>query len=267
NPAYSIGALSICFNLNASLSGVTFGVATASSTRIAVALGANKPHVARAASKAFIAVGVALGAAIAAALAAFRRHFIAALTSEPETACLAAQVISLQSYDTRRKSRRGFCAGARGRTSCSSSLITQYPLGIAASGALGGLGVCGLWLGMVIADVAAQLTSEVTLVWKTDWEDLAAKVPFALYHLIAILTTSFLFVMAYQFVFVAGYLGCVPVLLPTLGFQSLRELANVLADPLGNDDTDIPVFDYVLEWHTTMESMINLPREKESVSP
>lgn len=89
------------------------------------------------------------------------------------------------------------------------------------------------------------------------------QVPFALYHLITVLNTGFLLATAYQFVFYAGYWGIVPVTFTALAFQGLRELASVLADPLGNDDTDIPVLDYVVEWHSTVESTVNLPRARQ----
>ncbi|GAQ90783.1 MATE efflux family protein [Klebsormidium nitens] len=181
NPAYNIAALAIAFYINAVLSGITFGVATASSTRIAMALGANKPQIAALASRAFLLVGLGLGAVIALALAAFRNPLIGLLTSEPEMVRRASKILLVLALyavlDSPQQVAQGILQGsARPHVVFLIVLITQYPIGIVASFVLGFKerpGVSGLWMGMVIADVA-QLGAEVTLVWLTNWEIQAA---------------------------------------------------------------------------------------------
>jgi predicted membrane chloride channel (bestrophin family) len=66
-------------------------------------------------------------------------------------------------------------------------------------------------------------------------------VPFALYHYITLMNTAWLLLISYMFVFYSRYWGIIATFLTVLAFQGLREIANVLAEPLGNDKTDIPV--------------------------
>lgn len=55
------------------------------------------------------------------------------------------------------------------------------------------------------------------------------------------MNTAWLLLISYMFIFYSRYWGIIATVLTVLAFQGLREIANVLAEPLGNDETDIPV--------------------------
>ncbi|KAK3247572.1 hypothetical protein CYMTET_42932 [Cymbomonas tetramitiformis] len=74
-------------------------------------------------------------------------------------------------------------------------------------------------------------------------------IPFAYYHLMTVICTLYLFVLAYTSVFVTAYysiFGYAGTLIALLG---LRTAAACLSDPMGTDHCDIPVFDFLAEQH------------------
>jgi predicted membrane chloride channel (bestrophin family) len=84
-------------------------------------------------------------------------------------------------------------------------------------------------------------------------------VPFAMYHYISFINNTWLILIAYQYIFYSYYWGIISFFLNAVAFQGLRELSNNLAEPFGNDETDIPVFDFVVKWHTRVDNFIHLP--------
>ncbi|GAQ88257.1 hypothetical protein KFL_004130030 [Klebsormidium nitens] len=109
-----------------------------------------------------------------------------------------------------------------------------------------------------VCELSANI-SGITTGFKSLYGTTEMPVPFALYHYITLMNTAWLVLISYMFIFYSRYWGIIATILTVLAFQGLREIANVLAEPLGNDETDIPVFDYVVQWHTSMESTINAP--------
>eukprot|EP00243_Klebsormidium_subtile_P003329 TRINITY_DN16693_c0_g1_i1.p1 TRINITY_DN16693_c0_g1~~TRINITY_DN16693_c0_g1_i1.p1 ORF type:complete len:395 (+),score=140.09 TRINITY_DN16693_c0_g1_i1:412-1596(+) len=84
-------------------------------------------------------------------------------------------------------------------------------------------------------------------------------VPFALYHYISLVNNLWLLLLAYQWIFYSYYWGIFACFLNVYAFLGLRELANNLAEPFGSDESDIPVFDFVVKWHTRVDNFIHLP--------
>ncbi|KAK3232816.1 hypothetical protein CYMTET_56853 [Cymbomonas tetramitiformis] len=74
-------------------------------------------------------------------------------------------------------------------------------------------------------------------------------IPFAYYHLMTVLCTAYLVVLAYTSVWVTAYYSIFGYLGSLLALLGLREAAACLSDPLGTDQSDIPVFDMVAEQH------------------
>jgi len=74
-------------------------------------------------------------------------------------------------------------------------------------------------------------------------------IPFLYYHLVNVIVEMYLIVMCYAGTFVTPYYSIIGFLGSLLALLGLREAAACLADPLGQDDTDIPVFLMVTDTH------------------
>jgi predicted membrane chloride channel (bestrophin family) len=61
-----------------------------------------------------------------------------------------------------------------------------------------------------------------------------------MYHYISFINNTWLILIAYQYIFYSYYWGIISFFLNAVAFQGLRELSNNLAEPFGNDETDIP---------------------------
>eukprot|EP00271_Cylindrocystis_brebissonii_P020502 TRINITY_DN6815_c0_g2_i1.p1 TRINITY_DN6815_c0_g2~~TRINITY_DN6815_c0_g2_i1.p1 ORF type:complete len:460 (+),score=89.09 TRINITY_DN6815_c0_g2_i1:130-1509(+) len=70
-------------------------------------------------------------------------------------------------------------------------------------------------------------------------------VPFAYYQLLNFLTTIYLFLLSYTFVFAAPYWSIPVFFLILVGLVGIRELGNSMSNPLGSDKMDISVFNEV----------------------
>eukprot|EP00245_Coleochaete_scutata_P014012 TRINITY_DN585_c0_g3_i1.p1 TRINITY_DN585_c0_g3~~TRINITY_DN585_c0_g3_i1.p1 ORF type:complete len:534 (+),score=94.99 TRINITY_DN585_c0_g3_i1:118-1719(+) len=84
-------------------------------------------------------------------------------------------------------------------------------------------------------------------------------IPFAYFHLANSILIGYLAVLSYAFVFISPYYSVLGYILILFTFLGLRELSSVLADPFGNDDTDLPIFDYVNNMLKNMTALIDLP--------
>lgn len=93
-------------------------------------------------------------------------------------------------------------------------------------------------------------------------------IPFAYYHLMTVLCTIYLFVLAYTSVFVTAYysiFGYAGTLIALLG---LRTAAACLSDPMGTDHCDIPVFDFLAEQHyKNVQALMRRPHNYYNLDP
>eukprot|EP00239_Pterosperma_sp_CCMP1384_P009866 CAMPEP_0197861178 /NCGR_PEP_ID=MMETSP1438-20131217/37062_1 /TAXON_ID=1461541 /ORGANISM="Pterosperma sp., Strain CCMP1384" /LENGTH=381 /DNA_ID=CAMNT_0043478269 /DNA_START=114 /DNA_END=1259 /DNA_ORIENTATION=- len=74
-------------------------------------------------------------------------------------------------------------------------------------------------------------------------------VPFVYYHLVNIVVELYLVVVCYAATFVTPFYSIIGYVGTLVGLLGLREAAACLADPLGLDETDIPVFAIATETH------------------
>jgi len=74
-------------------------------------------------------------------------------------------------------------------------------------------------------------------------------IPFAYYHLMVFMCETYLIFLAYIATFVTPWYSVVGYLLSLVALLGLREAAACLSDPLGFDESDIPIFDSVAKLH------------------
>ncbi|GAQ87423.1 hypothetical protein KFL_003520020 [Klebsormidium nitens] len=84
-------------------------------------------------------------------------------------------------------------------------------------------------------------------------------VPFAFFHLQNFILIIYLLLLAYTYTMFARYWSILAMFLTCLSLLGLRELACALSDPFGNDDTDLPIFDYVIEIHAFISTFVSMP--------
>jgi len=87
-------------------------------------------------------------------------------------------------------------------------------------------------------------------------------VPFSYYHIITVLTFGFIVPYSYACGFLATTSPCLAWIVytvPVFGFAGMREVAMDMADPFGDDDTDLPVDVYV---HNLMTFLVGFVEEK-----
>eukprot|EP00271_Cylindrocystis_brebissonii_P020504 TRINITY_DN6815_c0_g5_i1.p1 TRINITY_DN6815_c0_g5~~TRINITY_DN6815_c0_g5_i1.p1 ORF type:complete len:457 (+),score=97.62 TRINITY_DN6815_c0_g5_i1:225-1595(+) len=82
-------------------------------------------------------------------------------------------------------------------------------------------------------------------------------VPFGYYQLLNFLTTIYLFLLSYTFVFAAPYWSIPIFFLILVGLLGIRELGNSMSNPLGSDKMDIAVFEEVKEFIEMSTFLIN----------
>lgn len=72
-------------------------------------------------------------------------------------------------------------------------------------------------------------------------------VPFPYYHIITVITFGFIIPYSYACAFLttSTCLSWIVWIVPVFGFAGMREVAMDMADPFGDDDTDLPVDAYV----------------------
>lgn len=84
----------------------------------------------------------------------------------------------------------------------------------------------------------------------------AMPVPFAFFHVLNFILFIYMLLVAYTYTMFSYYYSIIGVFLTALSLLGLRELAIVLSDPLGNDDIDLPVFDYALNVHNYVDKCL-----------
>jgi hypothetical protein len=117
-------------------------------------------------------------------------------------------------------------------------------------------------LGKIGDNVASELSEQVTGIennFLALYATTEQPVPFAMYHYVSFVNNTWLLLVAYQWIFYSYYWGIIACFLNIVAFLGVRELANNLAEPFGSDETDIPVFDFVVKWHTRVDNFIHLP--------
>ncbi|GAQ84211.1 hypothetical protein KFL_001800190 [Klebsormidium nitens] len=84
-------------------------------------------------------------------------------------------------------------------------------------------------------------------------------IPFAYFHLINFLLLVYLAVNAYAFAFFSAYWSLLGYAVFTIALLGLRELGVALADPFGDDETDLPIFSLINEYFEENEKALNDP--------
>eukprot|EP00243_Klebsormidium_subtile_P002722 TRINITY_DN15518_c0_g1_i1.p1 TRINITY_DN15518_c0_g1~~TRINITY_DN15518_c0_g1_i1.p1 ORF type:complete len:464 (-),score=97.36 TRINITY_DN15518_c0_g1_i1:499-1890(-) len=84
-------------------------------------------------------------------------------------------------------------------------------------------------------------------------------IPFAYFHLINFLVLVYLAVNAYAFAFFSAYWSFLGYIIFTIALLGLRELGVALADPFGDDETDLPIFSLLNEYFEENEKTLNDP--------
>jgi len=85
-------------------------------------------------------------------------------------------------------------------------------------------------------------------------------IPFPYYHIITLLTFGFIIPYSYACAFISSSvsLAWIVWIVPVFGFAGMREVAMDMADPFGDDDTDLPVDVYV---HNIMKFLVDFVEE------
>ncbi|XP_002982802.2 protein DETOXIFICATION 49 [Selaginella moellendorffii] len=180
DPEISVPAAAIVLNLDAILYALQITLASCTATRIGHELGANSPSSARTAAIASLLASLAMGFVTFASLAVLRSLWGRLFTADPaivrsvRRSMPVAGAIELANFPL--LVLCGILRGsARPAAGAVASLGSFYLIGLPCGVALGfgaGLGLVGLWLGLLAAVVACvALTGMVVL--GTDWKEMA----------------------------------------------------------------------------------------------
>ncbi|GAA5836748.1 hypothetical protein JCM9279_007648 [Rhodotorula babjevae] len=157
---------------------VQYALSVAAAVRIGNLLGAQKPHLARIASRCTIFIAIAVSALNSVLLILVRHRWGSLFSSEPEIIRIVAKVLPLvaafQLWDGLSGAMGGVLRGAGKPTlgaiiNTASYYVLGLPIGIFVAFAGPRMGLSGLWLGLTIALTFTGISS-TWICWKMDWE-------------------------------------------------------------------------------------------------
>ncbi|GAA5863090.1 hypothetical protein JCM8547_002794 [Rhodosporidiobolus lusitaniae] len=155
-----------------------FSLSIACSVRVGNLLGAQKPHLARVASRVTIVIAILISGVNSLLLVLLRNSWGQLFSSEPEIIDMVARVLPLvaafQLWDGLSGAMGGVLRGAGKPTvgaiiNTASYYVVGIPLGLALAFWGPHLGLNGLWLGLTAALTVTGISSTL-IVWKMDWE-------------------------------------------------------------------------------------------------
>ncbi|BGP19486.1 hypothetical protein JCM10213_006306 [Rhodosporidiobolus nylandii] len=156
-----------------------YALSVAAAVRVGNLLGAQKPHLARVASRVTIAAATFMSGVNSLLLILLRNKWGHLFSSEPEIITMVAAVLPLvaafQLWDGLSGAMSGVLRGAGKPTlgaiiNVSSYYIIGIPLGLAVTfGPIAHYGLNGLWLGLTAALTFTGVSSTY-IVWRMDWE-------------------------------------------------------------------------------------------------
>jgi len=74
-------------------------------------------------------------------------------------------------------------------------------------------------------------------------------IPFAYYHLMAMMCAVYLLTLSYTAMSITPFFSIVGYVVSLVALIGLREASGCLSDPLGTDESDIPIFEMIAEQH------------------
>eukprot|EP00270_Netrium_digitus_P003395 TRINITY_DN1389_c0_g2_i1.p1 TRINITY_DN1389_c0_g2~~TRINITY_DN1389_c0_g2_i1.p1 ORF type:complete len:455 (-),score=112.84 TRINITY_DN1389_c0_g2_i1:33-1370(-) len=84
-------------------------------------------------------------------------------------------------------------------------------------------------------------------------------IPFSYFHLLNFIILCYVVLLAYVFIFAARFLTIPIYFITLLAMLGLRELGCCISNPFGDDDVDLPVFDFVHSFYEEWRPLILLP--------
>ncbi|GAA5824860.1 hypothetical protein JCM11251_005370 [Rhodosporidiobolus azoricus] len=155
-----------------------YALSVAAAVRIGNLLGAQKPHLARVASRVTITAAIIISAVNSVLLVLLRNKWGNLFSSDPEIIAMVAKVLPLvaafQLWDGLSGAMGGVLRGAGKPTlgaiiNTASYYVIGLPLGLAVTFAGPHWGLNGLWLGLTAALTFTGVSS-TCIVWQMDWE-------------------------------------------------------------------------------------------------